>query len=252
MWFILGGVPSPAGASAIDEYQRALDRRRRRVRLGVISGLAAVALAGAGVQAARGTTRTVLLALSGAGLLVAWRYLRSGPDPERWRRGATGEQATAALLEHLPARTWVVLHDRRVPGSRANIDHLVIGPSGVWVLDTKTTRAAVRATWRTVHFGARRLDTGPVAWEAQVVADRLEVAVRPLVVVHGRGLRRRGGRSRGVRVVPADRVVHCLRRRRWVRGRLDGPDIKWLAGQADEVFPPAGQQFLEKGATLRG
>jgi hypothetical protein len=214
-------------------------------------GVLGVAFAAAGAQAAAEPSRLALWALSGAALLAAWRSLRSEPDPERWWRGAAGEQATAALLDHLPTRTWAVLHDRRLPGTRANLDHLVIGPSGVWVLDTKTTRATVRATWRTVHLGPRRLDTGPVKWEAQVVADGLGVSVRPLVVVHGGGLRRRGGRSGGVRVVPADQLLRRLRGR-WFRRRLNCPSVEWLAGEAEGVFPPAGHQHLEKGATFRG
>ncbi len=242
---------SAAGTSAADEYDRARVRRRRRSRRGVTWGLVGVALAAAGLRGVEGPTRAVLLALSGAALLAAWWYLRSGPDPERWRLGAAGERATAALLDRLPTRAWAVLHDRQVPGSRANLDHLIIGPSGVWVLDTKTTRARVRATWRNVRLGAYSLETGPVKWESQVVADRLGVEVRPLVVVHGRDLRRRGGRSGGVRVVPADRVVGCLRRR-WLRRRLDGPSVEWLAAEAAGLFPPAGEQYLEKGATFRG
>jgi hypothetical protein len=30
-----------------------------------------------------------------------------------------------------------LLHDRSIPGSRSNIDHLAVVPSGVWVIDTK-------------------------------------------------------------------------------------------------------------------
>jgi hypothetical protein len=37
----------------------------------------------------------------------------------------------------------VVLHDRRIPGRRSNIDHLVIARSGVWVVDTKRYRGKV-------------------------------------------------------------------------------------------------------------
>lgn len=29
------------------------------------------------------------------------------------------------------------LHDRGIPRSRANIDHIAVGPSGVWVIDAK-------------------------------------------------------------------------------------------------------------------
>jgi Nuclease-related domain len=196
----------------------------------------------------------VLASVSAGCLLVGFGvwWLRWGPDRDlqRWRRGAAGERATAAVLAELTARRWAVLHDRRVPGSRANLDHLVIGPSGVWLLDTKTTRAVVRARWRRVHFGKRCLDAGPTKWEAQVVADRLGVAVRPLIVVHGSGLRGRGGRCGGVRVVPPGHLVRCLRRP-WHRRRLSNRDAAQLAAEAEGAFPPAGRS-LEKGVTVRG
>ena len=64
----------------------------------------------------------------------AERLLRSA---ELWERGADGEAATAQVLRTLPAG-WVVLHDLRWPGRRfANIDHVVIGPPGVFVVDSK-------------------------------------------------------------------------------------------------------------------
>lgn len=64
----------------------------------------------------------------------AARLVRSA---ERWEQGAAGERATAAVLEQLPA-AWVVLHDLKWPGrQRANVDHLVIGPGGAFVIDSK-------------------------------------------------------------------------------------------------------------------
>ena len=42
-----------------------------------------------------------------------------------------------ARLDGLVSPTLFVLHDRRIPRSRANIDHLVVTRGGVWVLDTK-------------------------------------------------------------------------------------------------------------------
>ncbi len=38
-----------------------------------------------------------------------------------------------------------MLHDRLVPGSRANIDHIVIGPSGVFVIDAKKYTGQIEA-----------------------------------------------------------------------------------------------------------
>jgi hypothetical protein len=37
----------------------------------------------------------------------------------------------------------VVLHDRKVPNTRGNIDHLVIAPSGIWIVDAKNYNGKV-------------------------------------------------------------------------------------------------------------
>jgi len=56
---------------------------------------------------------------------------------DAWDRGAAGEEATARALALLPSE-WTVLHDVRWPGRpKANIDHVVIGPGGVFVIDSK-------------------------------------------------------------------------------------------------------------------
>jgi hypothetical protein len=52
-------------------------------------------------------------------------------------RGAEGERATASALEAL-GPDWVVFHDQRWPGRRlANIDHVAVGPGGIFVIDSK-------------------------------------------------------------------------------------------------------------------
>ena len=51
---------------------------------------------------------------------------------------AFSEPRTALALRPLEDRGWRVFHDRRWPGStRANVDHVVVGPPGVMVVDTK-------------------------------------------------------------------------------------------------------------------
>jgi hypothetical protein len=61
--------------------------------------------------------------------------------------GAQGEEAVAQTLE---ARTEgypvVLLHDRRMPGGRGNIDHLAIAPTGVFVIDAKHWSGKVEVT----------------------------------------------------------------------------------------------------------
>ena len=56
---------------------------------------------------------------------------------DRYERGAHGEEVTAAALAGLPAG-WTVLHDVAWPDRKlANIDHVVVGPPGVFVIDSK-------------------------------------------------------------------------------------------------------------------
>lgn len=50
---------------------------------------------------------------------------------DAWRKGSAGEERTEVWLRELPAE-FVVLHDLAIPGSKANIDHLVVGPTGVF------------------------------------------------------------------------------------------------------------------------
>lgn len=78
------------------------------------------------------------------GLLLA---LGDAPRHETaWARGAGGEEHVAkALAKHLNSNI-VVVHDRRVPGSRSNIDHIAIAPSGVWVIDSKRYKGKVRVS----------------------------------------------------------------------------------------------------------
>jgi hypothetical protein len=62
---------------------------------------------------------------------------------QHWEGGATGEELTATAIERWCPNA-VVLHDRRVPDSQANIDHVVLVPSGVWVIDSKRPKGRIK------------------------------------------------------------------------------------------------------------
>jgi hypothetical protein len=69
------------------------------------------------------------------GLILA---LTAEPQTTRnWKIGAEGERKLGAALEGLRSAGVVVLHDRRRPGTTANIDHVAGAPTGVWVIDAK-------------------------------------------------------------------------------------------------------------------
>jgi hypothetical protein len=81
------------------------------------------------------------LGLAAAGLAAStagWALrFRPSPNARAWRQGAAGERRTARLLDPLERHGWAILHDLAVPSSQANLDHLAIGPGGVFVIDSK-------------------------------------------------------------------------------------------------------------------
>lgn len=106
--------PGTPGASARDEHARRKASRERRAR------------------EKHGRIGGVLLAL------------QDEPQHQKaWARGAAGEEHVAKVLAKYLDDDVIVLHDRRIPDSRANIDHIAVAPSGVWVIDTKRYKGKV-------------------------------------------------------------------------------------------------------------
>jgi hypothetical protein len=183
------------------------------------------------------------LVVGGLAAVVAGWGLRSrpGPDAVAWRRGAAGERRTARLLEPLERQGWAVLHDLAVPGSQANIDHLVIGPGGVFVVDSKQYRGRLQLdpSGRLWHG---RYPLGPtlraVDFEADQTARVLPdpgVAVVPIVAVHGAQVPWDKVVTDGVPVVAARRLPSLLR----ALPAVLGPErVAWLADQARIRFHP--------------
>jgi hypothetical protein len=59
-----------------------------------------------------------------------------------WAKGARGEERLARALDGIP--DVVVLSDRKVPGTRGNIDHLIVGPAGLFVVDAKYYKGSLK------------------------------------------------------------------------------------------------------------
>ena len=57
-----------------------------------------------------------------------------------WDVGAIGEERLGQGLDRNASDRVRVLHDRRIPRSTANIDHLAVTASGVYVIDAKKYR----------------------------------------------------------------------------------------------------------------
>jgi hypothetical protein len=179
-----------------------------------------------------------LVGLSVAGL-VGWR-LRFRPSEQviAWQRGAAGERRTARVLERLTGDGYVVFHDLAVPGSSANVDHLVIGPSGVFVIDSKQWSGSVRQgsdglAWHNHYRLNRTLET--VRWEARVVGRLLGTRTVAVVCVHGAHVQGGGLEAQGVAIVPA----HLLRAALGYDRVLLDADVALLATTARTSLRPA-------------
>jgi Nuclease-related domain len=72
--------------------------------------------------------------------------LRGTPQHESaFHQGDLGEKAVAVYLEKHTARgSAIILHNRRMPGGRGDIDHLAIAPTGVFVIDAKNIKGKAR------------------------------------------------------------------------------------------------------------
>ena len=78
--------------------------------------------------------------IRGAHPKIGGLILALSDDPQStkaWATGAIGEEQLGARLDGLTNDSIHILHDRRIPGTTANIDHIVICPSGVFVIDAK-------------------------------------------------------------------------------------------------------------------
>lgn len=177
------------------------------------------------------------------GLLFA---LGRAPAHERfWELGAEGEKRAATRLEGLLTGTGVILlHDRRIPGTRANIDHLAVGAGGVTVIDTKRLAGRVEVRGRgaraELRVAGRRRSGLLDGMERQLAAVRAavgDVDVRAaLCFVDTAGLPLLGRlEPRGV-LVDGPRAVARLAAR---PGGLEPPAVSTVAARLDSALPPA-------------
>jgi hypothetical protein len=212
-------VGRPGGsAQASWRRSRAAERaawiRTMPWRVAAILGIGA----GAGLVSSLLAPRLGLVVGGLAATAAGWGLrFRSSPEAIAWRRGAAGERRTARLLGPLERQGWVVLHDLAVPGSQANIDHLVIGPGGIFVIDSKQYRGRLQLDpsgrlWHGRYPLAPSLQA--VSFEADQAAQVLPdpgVVVLPLVAVHGAQVPWGKVVMQGVPVIPARRLPSMLR-----------------------------------------
>lgn len=126
-------------------------------------------------------------------ILVVCRHLL--PLVDRHDRGASGEEHVGGLLNGLPRAQWRVVHD--VSFGRGDIDHVAIGPPGVFVVETKSHPGPIKVD--RVHGAQLRQARAQRA----LVQRALDAEVEALLVFSRAWVDRPLARRKGVRVLPA-------------------------------------------------
>jgi hypothetical protein len=114
------------------------------------------------------------------------------------RQGMEGEKAVGQYLERLRERGYQVLHD--IPGENFNIDHVLIGQAGIYVIETKTIskprsgKAVIEYDGEQVKVNGLTPDRDPVTqaraltrWIKELIKESTgrDFPVRPVVLYPG-------------------------------------------------------------------
>lgn len=185
------------------------------------------------------------VAAGGVALLFLGVYLERPQTIEAWRIGAEGERRTGRHLQGLTRNGFITLNDRKVPGYGGNLDHIVIGPTGVWAVETKNLAGKVVIDGDSLRVGRRRQDRiiDQVYREASAIQVALGVqlpdlnlTVTPIICLHRGELPFFNKTVRGVRLASGAQLERLIREG---TPRLSADQVERIAFVADRAFPPA-------------
>ena len=152
------GVVAGASARATFNARDATARERLNARRPRLIRAMGVCVVVGGVLVLAGSTWTMIGAivmLGGLSIGASALYVPAA-DVRAWATGALGEEWMGAALAPLTAEGFAVLHDLQVPGRRENIDHMLIGPPGVVIVETKNYGGRVWSRGGELFVNGRR------------------------------------------------------------------------------------------------
>lgn len=106
------------------------------------------------------------------------RFVDEPQSIRAWGIGAVGEELLGKALAQVPG--LITLNDRKVRGTKGNIDHIVIAPAGVFVVDAKHWEGIIRVVDRGGFFSTDlRLTVG--GRDRSKLADNMEWQVKAVI-----------------------------------------------------------------------
>lgn len=124
---------------------------------------------------------------------------------DRWGRGAAGEELVGEVLDGLREKGWFILHDVQL--DRGNIDHVLVGPAGIFTIETKSHRGRLHAS----AIDPRMLKETYA--QAKSVERITGLRATPLLVFSSAYLIPAVTRRDGVQILPARMLVKHLEKR---------------------------------------
>jgi hypothetical protein len=159
-----------------------------------------------------------------------------------WARKAENEERARRLDSLLAGSGVRLLSDRRVPGARATIDHLAIGPRGVTVIDAVDDTGKVRVVDGRLHVDDEDRTVLIRSVQRQVEVIRLGLAASPSVPVSGAICWVEPGGLPRVRKLAVGGILidgpHDLAEELRRPGRLTPRRVRHLASVLDRRLPP--------------
>ena len=140
-------------------------------------------------------------------------------DYGAWSQGAEGEEVVGEILEGLVADGWQVIHD--VSFGRGNIDHIVVGPGGLFTVETKSRRGRILLD----NLDPKMLRQAYAEMKTLKAITGMEVQAL-LVFSHAYVIDKVPARRRGVTILPARMLAWYFSRQR--------PTMS--VEQADEIY----------------
>ncbi len=150
--------------------------------------------------------------------LTAYLWRRGIHRVESYFKGARGEERVAGLLESLPD-AWHVFHDYEAGGH--HVDHVLVGPTGVYAVETKNWRGRVVVEKGEVIVDGVLADRAPLAQalrQANAVKAALKTAAPDCEVVPVLCLAS-DTFAGGLQVVGCTTVLNAAEIGAWILGR---------------------------------
>jgi Nuclease-related domain len=175
-------------------------------------------------------------------------------------RVSSAQRRTGRRLFLLRPHGYVALRSRVIPGSDSVIDHLVIGPGGVFALDSERwdRRLPVRSiSGDMLYHGpfSQKARLEHARWEATQAAAQLsnalgeKITVHPAMVIYGPTIPWIVASLNGVDVFAGKRLRKYFRRQARTRGadRLDAEQVEDIHIAAAVVLPAAADGPARRG-----